>query len=373
MFGRGGFPMRGPGRGMPPGPRMLGHRMPGRGMPGPGMPGPGMPGLGMPGRGMPGRGMPGRGMPGRGMPSRGMPGRGMPGPRARGPGAMSPGPRKVIIQPRTHRFLVPEDICSKIVGPDNQNVKKILSAMREKEPSSKLNIYKQKSNGQEIMEGASDRVITIEANAGALAIALHHVIPILQAAVDKKGKLEVRMVVPSPAAPSIIGQGGVTVKRIKETLGSFIQIYTLPLPMSEETCIRLLNANLENLVKTCLEISKALSTTKSNVPVVMYDPIWFEQGFFGDTGSFIDSARYQEAIKSGSIKMKPYRGQPESMSLNLGGVCDWGSGEGGMEHWAQGAPKGKPKGYYEEEELEDIGGTVGDSAVEGNSVVGVFK
>ena len=39
----------------------------------------------------------------------------------------------------------------------------------------------------------------------------------------------------------------------------------------------------------------------------MYDPIFFNYGLYGDTGSYIDTEWYQEALRSGAAQPTPYK------------------------------------------------------------------
>merc|ERR1719312_1206560 len=45
----------------------------------------------------------------------------------------------------------------------------------------------------------------------------------------------------------------------------------------------------------------------------MYDPIWFEHGEYGDTGSYIDTEWYQEALRSGVAKPTPFKHMRSAM------------------------------------------------------------
>jgi hypothetical protein len=105
--------------------------------------------------------------------------------------------------------------------------------------------------------------------------------------------------VPSHCCSGIIGKGGSVIKKIKEETQSYIQVYTLPLPMSEEYCVRIQNFEASDLVKTAVKIFASIADIKGKNPIIMYDPIFFNQGDYGDTGSYIDTEWYQEALRSG--------------------------------------------------------------------------
>merc|ERR1719440_253508 len=119
---------------------------------------------------------------------------------------------------------------------------------------------------------------------------------------QKSRKLELRLLVPAHCCSGIIGKGGSVIKKIKEETASYVQVYTLPMPLSEEHCVRIQNFESADLITTAAKVFEAIAEIKGKNPITMYDPIWFEHGEHGDTGSYIDTKWYQQALRSGQAQ-----------------------------------------------------------------------
>merc|ERR1719326_900182 len=177
------------------------------------------------------------------------------------------------------------------------------------------------------MEGAVDRVMSVQSTVDGLAMALAHLVPSVQIHHNHKSfrggrggrgghggvpgqksqKLELRLLVPAHCCSGIIGKGGSVIKRIKEETSSYIQVYTQPMPRSEEHCVRIQNFEEADLITTAVKVFESIADIKGKNPITMYDPIFFEHGEYGDTGSYIDTEWYQEALRSGVAKPTPYK------------------------------------------------------------------
>lgn len=265
----------------------------------------------------------------------------------------------------SHRFLIPAELVQGIIGKGGQHIKEITAYVREVDPEAKISIYAQCANGEPLMDGAADRVMGIQATVDGLQRALEKMIPHCQfaAKTERRKKLEVRFLAPAHTTSSVIGRGGEIVKRLKEETKSFIQVYTLPLPMSEETVIRMQNFELEDMISTVLRVVEAVAPNKSERPIIFYDPIWFNQGDFGDTGSYVDTFWFQDAISSGQLKLTPYSGRKNHQGPNLGqsSYGEWGdnggydggygAGAGGYEDYGDsyGPGRGYDASYYPEQ------------------------
>jgi len=103
-------------------------------------------------------------------------------------------------------------------------------------------------------------------------------------------------------------------------------VYTLPLPESEEHCVRIQNFELPDLITTAIRVFEAIAEIKGRTPVIMYDPIYFEHGEYGDTGSLIDSDWYQSAIRAGTAKPTPFKAIRAAMQG--GPPAGYGAGAG---------------------------------------------
>jgi len=252
------------------------------------------------------------------------------------------GQKKRTALQNNHRFLIPSDLVQAIIGKGGSNIKEVLDAAKGADPEAKISIYAQCANGAPLMEGAADRVMGIQASKEGLVKALELLVPKLQypPPLNKKRKAEIRLMIPAHCGSAVIGKGGETVKLIKtSTDNSFVQVYTLPLPKSEEVVVRIQNFEESKLIEAvCLVIDHAL-TIKEDKPIIFYDPIWFPQGEFGDTGSYIDTWWYQDAIKAGTVSLTPYKGKGGG-SYNKGGYNNQGGfdqqgfdQQGGFDQW----------------------------------------
>lgn len=211
------------------------------------------------------------------------------------------------MQPDMFRFLISVDRTSSVIGKKGAHIREIKDAATEAGLEVKVSVYTQKYNMDPIMDGAEDRVIGIQGTKEGLVMALENIIPNVQRehGDDKKRKREVRVIVPNHCCTAVIGRGGAVVKELKEQTKSFIQVYTLPLPKSEESVIRIQNFELADLIATILKVFEITEEYRCERPIVFYDPIWFEKGTFGDTGSYIDSDWYHGIIRSGQAPPPP--------------------------------------------------------------------
>jgi len=236
-----------------------------------------------------------------------------------------------------HRFLIPADLVQGIIGKGGANIKEVLDAAKQVDSEAKISIYAQCANGDKLMQGAADRVMGVQASKEGLIEALRLLVPKLQypPPLNKKRKSEIRLMLPAHTGSAVIGKGGATCKQIKQsTDNSFIQVYTLPLPLSGEVVIRIQNFDEEKLIDAVCQVIEQAQPLKEDSPIVFYDPIWFETCAFGDTGSYIDTWWYQDAIKAGTITLTPYSK----------GVCMYNAGQqGGFEQ------QGGYQGGYEQQ------------------------
>jgi len=220
------------------------------------------------------------------------------------------------------RFLVREDLVRAVIGKGGEHIKIIKEEAKASGIDTKVSIYAQGSNGSPLMEGSVDRVMSIQSTMDGLGMALTSLLPSLQIhqnhklAQNKRGgfnngqrsqKLEIRLIVPAHCCSAIIGKGGSVIKGIKEETSSYIQVYTLALPQSEEHCVRIQNFEASDLVTTAVRVFEAIAEIKGKNPITMYDPIFFEHGEYGDTGSYVDTEWYQEALRAGIAKPTPFK------------------------------------------------------------------
>ena len=229
--------------------------------------------------------------------------------------------KKRKIMDDVYRFLVREDLVRIVIGKGGANIRSIKEEAKESGIETKVSIYAQNSNGAPLMEGAVDRVMSVQSSEDGLSMALNNIVPAVQThqqhnagrgrggghGEQKRMKLELRLVVPAHCCSGIIGKGGSIIKKIKEDTNSYIQVYTLPLPNSDEHCVRIQNFEAEDLIATAVLVFQAIAEIKGKQPITMYDPIYFEHGEYGDTGSYIDTEWYQEALRSGIAKPTPYK------------------------------------------------------------------
>jgi hypothetical protein len=136
-----------------------------------------------------------------------------------------------------HRFLIPEHLVKVIIGKGGANMKEILNEIHSSDPEGKCSVYSQQGNGADLDPNAAHRVLGIQANREGLQKALAKIIPQLNPNVEsgeKKLKSEVKLLSPDHSSSAIIGKGGSIIKGIKEETKSFIQVYTVNLPESNE-------------------------------------------------------------------------------------------------------------------------------------------
>ena len=209
-----------------------------------------------------------------------------------------------------------------VIGKGGEHIRSIKEEAKEQGIDTKVSIYAQSSNGGPLMEGASDRVMSVQSTVDGLSMALNSIVPSVQThqnhsagrggrggfqGEQKRQKLELRLLVPSHCCSGIIGKGGSIIKQMKEETNSYIQVYTLPLPSSEEHCVRIQNFEADDLVRTAVKVFESIAEIKGKTPIIMYDPIYFEHGEYGDTGSYIDTEWYQEALRSGVAKPTSFK------------------------------------------------------------------
>ena len=228
--------------------------------------------------------------------------------------------KKRKIMDDVYRFLVREDLVRSIIGKGGEHIKIIKEEAKAHGIETKVSIYAQGANGTPLMEGSVDRVMSIQSTVEGLGMALTHLLPSVQIHKNFRAgmrggasfgrgsqKLELRLIVPSHCCSGIIGKGGSVIRRIKEETKSYIQVYTLPLPLSEEYCVRIQNFEAPDLVNTAVKVFESIADIKGKNPIIMYDPIFFNHGEHGDTGSYIDTEWYQEALRSGAAQPTPYK------------------------------------------------------------------
>merc|ERR1719473_442168 len=136
------------------------------------------------------------------------------------------------------------------------------------------------------------------------------------------------MLVPTHCASSIIGKGGSIVKQMKEETGSYIQVHRDSLPNSEETVVKVQNVELDKLVETVMKVIEAFKENKGKQPICYYDPLWFQPGSFGETGSFMET---MASVNSGQMAYGGY-----------GEDAQWGYAAGGY------GSTGYDNGYYDQ-------------------------
>ena len=224
--------------------------------------------------------------------------------------------RKIIDD--VYRFLVREDLVKVVIGKGGAHIRAIKEEAKSQGTDTKVSVYAQCSNGTPLMEGARDRVMSVQTTTDGLIMALNHLTTSVQTHLNhrgaqsghegqKKQKLELRLLVPAHCCSAIIGKGGSVIKMIKEETSSYIQVYTLPMPGSDEHCVRIQNFEENDLIHTAFRVFEAIADIKGKSPVTMYDPIYFEQGEYGDTGSYVDTDWYQSALRSGVAKPTTFR------------------------------------------------------------------
>lgn len=231
--------------------------------------------------------------------------------------------KKRKIMDDVYRFLVREDLVRAVIGKGGDHIRMIKEEAKSAGIETKVSIYAQGSNGAPLMEGAVDRVMSVQSTGDGLEMALTNLLPSVQihhnhksfrggrggggAPGQKSQKLELRLLVPAHCCSGIIGKGGSVIKRIKDETNSYIQVYTLPMPGSEEHCVRIQNFEAPDLIATAVKVFESIADIKGKNPIIMYDPIYFEHGEYGDTGSYIDTEWYQEALRSGVAKPTPFK------------------------------------------------------------------
>ena len=198
--------------------------------------------------------------------------------------------RKRQLSDEDYRILIPASLAPKVIGTGGSSIKKINKATKAVDERARIMIYHEQLVGGPLMEGAADRVLGIKAKLEALEIAVKMLIPFLQlpGRSEKKVKSELRLMVPYHCCANVVGTGGSNIKRIQEETGSFIQTYKVSLPYSQERLVRIQHFEVDALLKTAMQIWKSIAAFKKDEPIILYEPIWFEEGSFDNTGSYMD-------------------------------------------------------------------------------------
>jgi len=235
-----------------------------------------------------------------------------------------------VVNENVHRFLVSNDVVRKVIGKGGQNIKQVLADTQTKDPEAKVFVVQQYSDSTPVMEGAADRVLVVQANMEGLRAALEGLTGHIQRDDMQNKKLEIRMMIPYHTVSCVIGSKGATVKRIKMETRSFIQTYTDELPNSNEVIVRMQNFEMNDLVSTVQKVAEVIGQHKGDNPIKFYEPIYFEQCQYGNTGSYVDTDYYQEAIRSGQI-ISPYSGKKRRTEVQ--GSQQWGAGAYQAQEW----------------------------------------
>jgi len=240
------------------------------------------------------------------------------------------GGKKRALNPNDYRLLIPATLVPQVIGKQGANIKHVNSETKAVDDKARIMIYNEQLTGEPLMEGAADRVLGIKASPEAVEVAISLLIPLLQFPNEsgRKVKSELRIMVPDHTCANVIGKGGENVKRIRGETKSFIQTYTVPLPYSEERLVRIQNFEDADLCKTAMQVWESIFKFKNEQPVILYEPIYFEQCAFDNTGSYIDTQYYQEAIASGTLGDSQYSGKSKGRG-----------GRGGRGSFRGGAPK----------------------------------
>ena len=252
--------------------------------------------------------------------------------------------KKRKIMDDVFRFLVPEYLVKSVIGKGGENIKQIKDEASNAKIDTKVSIYAQGANGVPLMDRSKDRVMSVQTSFEGLHMALESLAPLLQRDRNKgqgAQKMELRLLVPAHCCSAIIGKNGSVIKKIKDETKSYIQVYTLPLPYSDEHVVRIQNFEQPDLIITAVKVFESIAEIKGKSPIVMYDPVFFEHGEFGDTGSYIDTDWYQAAIKAGTAKPTPFKAVKAALrQQNYGGSYNHGPGY-------------DAQGYGYEEDYED--------------------
>lgn len=249
------------------------------------------------------------------------------------------GGKKRLVNEHDYRLLIPAVLAPQVIGKQGCNIKGVIEKVKEVDEKARIMVYNEQLTGEPLMDGAADRVLGIKASPEAVEIAISLLIPLLQFPnnAERRVKAELRIMVPDHCCANIIGSHGANVKRIRSETKSFIQTYTVPLPYSEERLVRIQNFEEHDLCRTAMMIWESFNPFKNEHPVVLYEPIYFEQCAFDNTGSYIDTQYYQDAIASGALGHTEYSGKKSQ-----GGAR--GGSRGGPRGMPRGGPRGMPRG-----------------------------
>merc|ERR1712048_1243410 len=139
-----------------------------------------------------------------------------------------------------------------------------------------------------------------------LDVALDEMIPACQFH-DNLKMLEMKAMVPSHCMAQISGRGGEIVKSIEAETGCTIRSSKLPLPHSDEVCVKVLHENLEGMKRAIMKITALVNERKSQQAICRYNPMVFENGEYGNTGSWQDTNWYRTEIKEGRLTIHDWQ------------------------------------------------------------------
>jgi len=241
------------------------------------------------------------------------------------------GGKKRQLNENDYRLLIPAALAPQVIGKKGVNIKEVIEKVKEVDDKARIMVYNEQLTGEPLMEGSADRILGIKSTRDGAEAAISVLIPLLQFPnnSEKRVKAELRIMVPDHCCANIIGSGGANVKNIRTQTKSFVQTYSVPLPLSEERLVRIQNFEESDLCRTAMMIFDSFNPFKSEQPVVLYEPIYFEQCAFDNTGSYIDTQYYQDAIASGVLGVTQYSGKRTR-------------GGGGF----RGGPRGAPRGGF---------------------------
>lgn len=226
-----------------------------------------------------------------------------------------PHPPKRMLGENTYRILIKESKVKVVLGPKGKHVKDIEAKCAQ---HCKITIYTQHADGEPFPVSSPDRILNLECHPDELQSVLSDMIPHLQIAppemmMDKFN--EIRLVVPEFVCSMIIGKKGVNVKDIQKELGSFVQVHKDPLPHSTEYIVKVTNRDVSSLALSAYRIYRSIQTIKSISHVTMFNPVEWQPGEFGDTGSYTEELKFRETIHKPE-EHRYYREHPRSFEDN---------------------------------------------------------
>jgi len=208
---------------------------------------------------------------------------------------------KIVIPKYVYRFLVPAALAPRAIGSRGKIINDIVSKLSHIDQHANIRIHKLGQNGEPLMEGVADNVMEISGTPAALKEALFLITPKLQFPTETKKKLELRLIIPTHSVKVVVGHKGEHIKQVRNETKSFIQTYQVSLPLSEETVMRIQNFLLKDLVEAAMRVWALAEPQKDAEPIMPYVPISFEQCEYDNTGSFVDTFFYEDAIAAGKM------------------------------------------------------------------------